>query len=159
MVSEIDPTTPVIFCRRPPIFEESTEYRAKIIEILHLENVSSTEGHETIVGPDKVDHCERMWIEKQNVPGRSFEVLHLNNCLAPYDCWISAVYHASRPEHVRNRVDIEGRLIRVDPLIRWSREEVREFMRAHDLPYHKMADRKYDYAGTPEGTTNEFYHF
>ena len=159
MISEIDPATPVIFCHRPPVFEESTEYRARIVEILRLGNVSFTEGHETVLRPDDVDHCERMWIQNQNVPGRSFEILHLNDCLAPYSCWISAVYHVARPDYVRNRVDVEGRLIKVDPLIRWSREEVREFMRTHGLPYHKMADRKYNYEENPEGSTYEFYHF
>jgi len=158
MISEIDPATPVIFCHRWP-FEESIEYRARIVAILGLTNVSCTEGHETSVKPGDVDHCERMWIHYQSMPGSSFQLLHLNECLAPFSCWISAVYHETRPDYVRNRVDVEGRLIKVDPLIRWSKDEVREFMRAHGLPYHKLAAREFKYEGNPEGATYEFYQF
>jgi phosphoadenosine phosphosulfate reductase len=158
MISEIDPATPVIFCHRSP-FEESIEYRARIVKILGLTNVSSTEGHETSVKPGDVDHYERMWINYQNMPGRSCQLLHLNDCLSPYSCWISAVYHEAKPDFIKNRVDVEGRLIRVDPLVRWSQDEVREFMRNHGLPYHKRAAREFNYEGNPEGSTNQSYHF
>lgn len=159
MVSEIDRATPIIFCQRPPVFEESTEYRAKIVERLGLQNVSMNVGHETEVKPDDMDHCERMWVQYRDMPGRSFQILHLNDCLVPYSCWISAVYHVSRPSHVRNRVDIEGKLIKVDPLIRWSKSDVRDFMRAHRLPYHKMAKRKFNYDETGEELLHPTYHF
>lgn len=159
MVSEIDPATPVIFCQRPPVFEESTEYRAKIVERLGLQNVSMTDGHETEIKPDDKDHCERMWVQYRDTPGRSFQILHLNDGLAPYSCWISAVYHVSRPSAVRNRVDIEGRLIKVDPLIRWPKADVRDFMRANNLPFHKMAKRNYSYDETSEDVLHPTYHF
>lgn len=158
IISEIDPATPVVFCHRLP-FEESIEYRRRIVDMLGLANVSCTEGHETLVRPGDVEHCERMWIDYQNMPGSSFQLLHLNDSLAPYSCWINAVYHKTKPDHLRNRVDVEGRLIKVDPLVRWSKDEVREFMRAHGLPYHKLAAREWKYEGNPEGTTHDFYNF
>ncbi|MGI9421691.1 MAG: phosphoadenosine phosphosulfate reductase family protein, partial [Hyphomicrobiaceae bacterium] len=113
MISDIDPATPVIFCQRRPIFEESTEYRAKIVERLGLQNISLNNGRELEVAPGDNDHCERMFVQYRDMPGRSFQILHLNECLAPYKCWISAVYHVPRPDYVQNRVDVDGRLIRV----------------------------------------------
>jgi len=159
MIADIDPATPVIFCQRPPVFEESTEYRAKIVELLGLQNVSLHDGHETEIKPGDTDHCERMWVQYRDMPGRSFQILHLNDCLAPHSCWISAVYHVSRPNAVRNRVDVDGRLIKVDPLIRWSKNDVRDFMRMHRLPYHKMAKRDYRYNETKEDVSHPTYHF
>ena len=145
MISDIDPATPVIFCQRRPIFEESTEYRAKIVERLGLQNISLNNGRELEVAPGDNDHCERMFVQYRDMPGRSFQILHLNECLAPYKCWISAVYHVPRPDYVQNRVDVDGRLIRVDPLVRWTKDDVREYMRAQGLPYHKMAKRNFSY--------------
>ena len=46
MVADIDPATPVIFCHRPPVFEESVEYRAEIVRRLGLANTSMNEGRE-----------------------------------------------------------------------------------------------------------------
>jgi phosphoadenosine phosphosulfate reductase len=159
MISEIDPATPVIFCQRPPVFEESTDYRNRLVESLGLQNISLSNGHEAEIKPGDSDHIERMKISYRDMPGRSVQLLHLNECLAPYSCWISAVYHLPREPSIRNRVDVDGHLIKVDPLIRWTKDDVREFMRANDLPYHEMAKRQFSYDKPKSGGTPPTYHF
>ena len=47
-----------------------------------------------------------------------------------------------RQPDIKHRFDAEGRLIRVDPIISWSEEGGRTFMRDNNLPYHKRAGRK-----------------
>jgi phosphoadenosine phosphosulfate reductase len=141
MLADIDPATPVIFCRRGATFPESLQYHETIVGLLGLSNVQVSQGHEPSAKRGDYDHCEQMWIEYQNAPGRSFEIAHLNDILAPYECWISAVYHVVEPAAERKRVDIEGRLVRVDPLADWSRQDVRDFMRANELPFHERAYR------------------
>ncbi len=142
MVADIDPATPVVFCRRGFQFPESRAYRERIVDLLGLENISQSTGGEVEVLPGDIDHCERMWSETEDGMARSYEICHLNRTLAPYDCWISAVYHMPRSPHIEQRVDVESRLIRVDPLLRWSRDEVRAFMRTHGLPFHPRAIRR-----------------
>lgn len=142
MVADIDPTTPVVFCRRGTPFPESREYHDAIVGALGLTNVTVTQGHEPKARRGDYDHCERMWVEYEHGPGRSHEIVHLNDTLAPYDCWVSAVYHAERPDDDRPRVDVEGKLYRVNALAGWGRSEVREYMRASDLPKHARAYRK-----------------
>lgn len=159
MVADIDPATPVVFCRRGFEFPESVVHRKRIVGLLGLQNVSQTEGGEVEVLPSDYDHCESMWAESRDGLARSFEIVHLNQTLAPYDCWISAVYHVPRPPRVTQRVDVESRLIRVDPLIRWSKDEVRSFMRKHNLPFHPRAARR---APEPPGELEELpptYHY
>lgn len=141
LVADIDPATPVVFCRRGTPFPESLEHHDKIVSLLGLTNVSVSAGHEPETGRGDHDHCEQMWVEHINGPGRSFEIAHLNETLTPFNCWVSAVYHAKRPEAERRQVDIDGRLYRIDLLAGWSRSDVREFMREHGLPYHKRAYR------------------
>ena len=141
MVADIDPTTPVVFCGRGFQFPESDQYRTRIVELLGLEHVSQTKGDEFVTLPGDYDHCERMWAEYQDTLGRSYEIIHLNQTLAPYNCWISAVYHISDSPELTHRVDVESRLIRVNPLIRWSKDDVRAFMREHKLPFHPRAVR------------------
>jgi phosphoadenosine phosphosulfate reductase len=159
MVSEIDPATPIVFCQRSPVFEESTEYRTQIVASLGLQNVSMNEGRETMIRPGDQDHTERMGVHYRDMPGRSIQLLHLNDCLAPYSCWISAVYHLPRQSFIQNRVDVHGRLIKVDPLVRWTKDDVREFMRVSNLPYHKMAKREFGYDGKKGDMTHPTYHF
>lgn len=159
MISDIDPATPIVFCQRSPIFEESAEYRAIIVEQLGLSNVSMNDGHETEVAAGDRDHCERMWVHYRDMPGRSFQLLHINDCLSGYKCWISAVYHVDPTEAVRHRVDVEGRLIKVDPLMRWSKKDVQQFMSDNNLPYHKMAKREFTYDDSKQTGTYPIYSF
>ena len=142
LVADIDPATPVVFCGRGFQFPESDDYRARIVELLGLTNVSQTEGGEVDVLPGDYDHCERMWAESEDGLGRSYEIVHLNRTLAPYNCWISAVYHMERSPELTRRVDVESRVIRVDPLIRWTKDDVRAFMREHKLPFHPRVVRR-----------------
>ena len=141
LVADIDPATPVVFCGLGFQLPESDVYRARIVELLGLKNVSQTKGGEVDVLPGDCDHCERMWAESRDGLGRSYEIVHLNQTLAPYNCWISAVYHMPRPPRLTNRVEVESRLIRVNPLIRWTKNDVRAFMREHELPFHPRAVR------------------
>jgi len=141
MVADIDPATPVVFCQRGFQFPESKAYRERIVDLLGLEHVSETRGGELEVLPGDLDHFERMWAESQDTLGRSYEIVHLNRTLAPYRCWISAVYHMKGPPELVHRVDVERRLIRVNPLIRWTQDDVRAFMREHKLPFHPRAAR------------------
>ena len=159
MIADIDPTTPIIFCHRPPVFQESADYRAKVVEKLGLQNVSMNDGHESDVGAGDQDHCERMWVHHRELPGRTFELLHLNEALAPFDCWISAVYHMPRSGTARDRVDMDGRLVKVDPLSGWNDEDVRGFMRENKLPFHKMAKRKTVVEAPQDLESYPTYHF
>jgi len=142
MVADIDPATPVVFCRRGTRFPESTAYQDTIVSLLGLVNVTVTEGHESQVRRGDYDHCERMRVEYEQGPGWSREIVHLNDSLAPYGCWVSAVYHAERPAESRVRVDAEGRLVRVNALAGWSDEQIRDFLDRNRIPRHARAYRE-----------------
>ena len=159
MVADIDPATPVVFCLRGFQFPESRAYRERIVDLLGLENISQSTGGEVEVLPGDIDHCERMWSETEDGMARSYEICHLNRTLAPYDCWISAVYHMPRSPHIEQRVDVESRLIRVDPLLRWSRDDVRAFMREHELPFHPRAIRRRPEPPAESQPLPPTYHF
>ena len=159
MVADINADTPVVFCVPGFQFPESVAYRERIIELLGLKNVSQSKGGEAKIRPGDHDHCERMWAEHRDLPSRSVEIVHLNQTLASYDCWISAVYHQPLSSNVTHRVDVEGRLIRIDPLIRWTREDVGAFMREHKLPFHPPAIRR-ELAPPPENVSPPAdYHY
>jgi phosphoadenosine phosphosulfate reductase len=159
MVADIDPATPVVFCHPGNLFPESRDYRKRIVERLALADVRDTRGGEATVRPGDDDHYENMWAEYLSGHGRVHEIVHLNDTLAPFDCWISAVYHFSRPPQVHHRVDVEGRLIRIDPLIRWSQDDVRRFMRENGLPFHPRAAGRKPTPPPQEAPCAPTYHF
>lgn len=158
MVADIDPDTPIVFCRPGELFEESEAHRAELVQKLGLTHVSETEGGKSGVLPDASDHYERMWAEYKSGLGRVHELVHLNDIMAHYDCWISAVYHMPSPQTAM-RVDMEGSVVRVDPLIDWSPQDVRAFLREHDLPLHPRAARRVDPRAAKDTPCPPSYHF
>ncbi|MEE9335203.1 MAG: phosphoadenosine phosphosulfate reductase family protein [Granulosicoccaceae bacterium] len=159
MVADIDPATPVIFCQRPPVFEESAQFREQITQLLGLENTSMNDGHEPQTRADDRDHCEDMWVSYLNRPGQTYEILHLNDCLAPYKCWVSGVYHVPPVSSIVPRVDSDGQIIKIDPLARWTKERVHRFMKEHNLPYHKLAKRTFEYEDRGDSQIAPTYPF
>lgn len=159
MVADVDPATPVTFCHPGYLFPESLAYREKLVELLGLTDVRVSRGHETAVPPGDKDHYEHMWSEDPSRPGSVEEMVHLNDVLRPYDCWIGAVYHFLRPPAVRHRVDREGRLVRVDPLLHWTRQDVGRFLRERGLPFHPRAARRTPAPPSEAAEAPPIYHF
>lgn len=160
MIAEIDPATPVVFCRPGHLFPDSLKYRERILDQLGLVNFTETEGHEASPGSGESAYSERMWSEYKDAPGRTFEIVHLDKTLAPYDCWISAVYHDDLSGHVQHRVDRRGRLIRINPLLSWTQDDVRQYMAERKLPFHPRSRRRKAYKSWPAGVpTPSTYHF
>lgn len=139
MVSDIDPSTPIVFCHAGTLYPESVEYKEFIIERFGFTDVRQPQTGEFPTQPGDHDHVEWMKASYSGDQHHIKEALHLNKTLKDFDCWISAVYHVPSSTASRNRIDIEGKLIRVNPILDWSRETVNEFMRSHDLPFHKLA--------------------
>ena len=141
LVAEADPTIPVVFCHAGPLYPESEEYRDYIVDRFGLTDVRTLHDDESSFNRGAEDHIE--WImASTGGEGAVKQALYLNRTLADFDCWLSSVYHMPADKYVRHRTDKEGHVLRVDPLLRWSTEDIHRFMRAREIPYHKLAKRK-----------------
>lgn len=159
MVADIDPDTPVMFCQRGHVYPESIEYRETVIDVLGLTNVTVTAGGTSSNGSCGFYQNEQMWVGTANGNGRVRETVHLSELLVPYDCWISAVYHSPRPENITHRVDICGEKVRVDAMRHRSTNDIRRFMRDHDLPFHPRAKFRPQARAKSNESLTDIYHF
>jgi phosphoadenosine phosphosulfate reductase len=136
MISEIDVSTPIVFCHAPELFPESLEYRTRLIDRLGLRDIR--EPAEDEGGPWSGDchHSEGLWAENPVDRSRVYKIVNLNRTLAEFDCWISGVYHGPYSTTPGPRVRAEGRLVRIDPLASWTQDQVRRYMQENGLDYH-----------------------
>ncbi len=139
IVSEISKDVPIVFCHAGTLFDESKEYKKQIFEKFRFNDVREPLMGEMDVMSGDHDHVEWMQANYKGSQTCIQEALHLNKTMQEFDCWISAVYHVPSKKGVRNRVDIEGKLIRINPILDWDNETVNEFMEVHDIPVHKLA--------------------
>jgi phosphoadenylyl-sulfate reductase (thioredoxin) len=75
---------------------------------------------------------------------------------AHLDAWISAIRRNQTPERAGARVverDQASGLVKVNPLARWTRDEVWDFIREHGVPYNPLHDRGYPSIGCEPCTT------
>jgi phosphoadenosine phosphosulfate reductase len=147
MLSDINPATPILFCHAGVIYPESLEYKQLIIDRLGFTDIRETQNKETETIPGDYDHVEWLMANHNGSNGAVKTAMHLNKSLGGYDCWISAVYHKPLDSSQINRIDIEGKVLRVNPLLDWTYSDVDKFMKAHDLPFHKLAPRDPIYRG------------
>lgn len=139
MISEIDASTPIVFCHAPNSHPDSQEYRAKLISLLGLSDIRDPDDDEGGPLPGDSDHSEGLWSEDPVDHMRTYATASLNRALADFECWVSGVYHGPYTDDPGPRLREEGRLIRVDPLADWTQDDVRRFMKEHRLPYHPRA--------------------
>ena len=136
MISEIDSSTPIVFCHALELYPESLEYRTKLVSRLGLRDIREPADDEGGPLPGDCDHSEGLWAEKAVDHARVYTIVCLNRTLASFDCWISGVYHGPYTETSFPRVAEEGRLIRINPLASWTQDDVRDFLQKNALPYH-----------------------
>ena len=136
MISEIDASTPIVFCHAPNLYPEGLEYRTKLISQLGLRDIREPADDEGGPLPGDCNHSEGLWAENLVDHTRSYKTVHLNRTLANFDCWISGVYHGPYTETPDPQVTEEGRLIRINPLASWTQNQVRDFMKENGLSYH-----------------------
>lgn len=145
MIAEIDPTTPIIYHSAGKAFPEREEYRKMIVDRFGFTNVlSPVGGDESTIRAGDQDHIEWVKARYDRSHGATQEAMHLNHTLEPYDCWVSAVYHFDQDQKMRNRIEREGHIIRVNPLIDWDVERVQNFMEEFDLPLLQLNKEQID---------------
>lgn len=136
MISEIDVSTPIVFCHAPELFPESLEYRTKLVDRLGLRDIRDPAEDEGKPLPGDRYHSEGLWAENPVDRSRAYKYVALNQTLVGFDCWISGVYHGPYTATPGPRVSEEGRLVRVDPLASWTQDQVRRYMQENGLSYH-----------------------
>lgn len=159
MISEIDATTPIVFCHAPDPYPESLEYRSRLVSQLGLRDIRDPAPDEAGPLPGDRDHSEGLWAENPASHTRVYKIVHLNRTLADFDCWISGVYHGPYGDTQEPRVVEEGRLIRVNPLASWTQDRVRLFMKENGLRYHPRSAVRPKAPGDEEPTLAPTYHF
>jgi len=159
MLADINPATPIVFCHAGAIYPESVEYKKFIIDRLGLTDIREPQKRESETIPGDRDHVEWLNANCSGTLGTVKTAMHLNKSLDGFECWISAVYHNPVNRSQINRIDIEGKILRVNPLLDWTREQVEKFMQAHDLPSHKLAPRDPVYPKHEDDQQIPFYGY
>ena len=95
-------------------------------------------------------HGPKLW---ERHPDRCCEmrkVLPLRGELLRFEAWITAIRREQTPARADARVvEWDGKfgLVKINPLVRWTKRDVWTYLRDHEVPYNSLHDRGYPSIG------------
>jgi phosphoadenosine phosphosulfate reductase len=148
MLAEIEPRVRVFNLETGYQFPETLALRERIkqrygIEVELVRPDTTVQEYEQLHhGALYVNDPERCCHDRKIVP--------LRRALAGYDAWISAIRKdqtADRAAAAAVMWDKKFNLVKVNPLLTWTRRDVWAFILEHDVPYNPLHDRGYPSIG------------
>jgi phosphoadenosine phosphosulfate reductase len=148
MLSEIEPRVRVFNLDTGYQFEETLRLRDQIAERYGIEvemvrpEATAAQYEAANAGPVYSTDPDRCCRDRKLGP--------LRGAVAGYDAWISAI-RADQSEH-RAKADVVGwdakfGLVKVNPLLRWTKRDVWAFIVTHKIPYNPLHDQGYPSIG------------
>lgn len=146
LVSEIDPSLPVVFLETGKHFAQTLSYRKKMADRLGLTDVRDIRpaaNDVTLRDPDG-----DLWKRDADACCTLRKVEPLSLALGEFDAWITG----RKQFHGGGRLNLpafeaSAKHIKVNPLIRWSKDDVENYVDANDLPAHPLVVQGYPSIG------------
>lgn len=143
MVAQINPATPVLFNETGMLFPETLAYQREVAEELGLSNTR-------LIRPTRVslaasDPTGTLHQRDTDACCHLRKVVPLNRALEPFSAWITGrkrFQSRSRAEMPFAERDGAHRM-KLNPLADWTPEDMRAYMKAHDLPPHPLIAKGY----------------
>lgn len=153
MISVVDPTTPVIFIDTNMLSAETLAYQLKLAEVFGLSDVRRVSpAREAVFLRDSEN---LMHLHDRDACCALRKAEPLEGALARFDAWISGRKRfqggkRATLELFENEDDLR---IKINPLAHWTREDVTDYIVAHDLPRHPLVTKGYPSIGCAPCTT------
>lgn len=137
LVASVDCSTPVLFIDTDKHFVQTNAYREALTDLLGLKYVQP-------IRPDvdeaaTLDPKSDLWRRDNDACCALRKVRPLSRALSGFDAWITGRkrMHGSLRTFLP-LVEAAEPHIKINPLARWSAEEIADYMETHDLPAHPL---------------------
>lgn len=148
MAVKIAPDPDVFFLDTGFFFPETYELRRKIedrygIEIREVRPELTPQSQERAYGPG-------LWSRDPDLCCRLRKLEPLKDALGGYDAWMTAIRRdqtAARASAQAVEWDYRWSLVKVNPLVKWSKKEVWDYISKEKVPYNPLHDQGYPSIG------------
>jgi phosphoadenosine phosphosulfate reductase len=148
LLAEIEPKVRVFNLDTGYQFPETLELRDRLAERYGIEveliraETTKEEYERQHGGPLYISHSDQCCYDRKIVP--------LRRALVGYDAWITAIRAEQSTHRAAARVvgpDPKFGLVKINPLLNWTRRDVWAFVVTHKVPYNPLYDRGYSSIG------------
>ena len=147
MAVRIRPDIPILFLETGFHFVETLAFKEQLAAQLGL-NVVDLTGDYTVAS-QAAEFGERLYERDPTACCRLNKVIPFKRALESLDAWItsmrrdSAWTRADTPIVSRTELRPGKTLIRINPIAQWSRDQVWDYLREHELPHNPLYDLGY----------------
>lgn len=148
LLSEIEPRVRVFNLDTGYQFAETLTLRDQIAERYGIE-VEMVRPDST-VAEYEARHGGPLYTRDPNRCCHDRKLVPLRKAIAGYDAWISAIRADQSPDRARARLvgwDAKFGLVKVNPLLSWTKRDVWAFVVANRVPYNPLHDQGYPSIG------------
>lgn len=136
-VADVDPAIPVLFLDTGMLFEETLDYRDRLIDVLGLTDVRSLKPQIDLVA--RRDPARDLWLRDTDSCCHIRKVRPLSDALGAFDGWVNG--RKRYQGHARAEiapVETDGRLLKFNPLAALTRKDIEAVFEAEGLPRHPL---------------------
>lgn len=142
LVSEVDPSTPIIFLDTGKHFSATLAHRDRLIEELGLSNVQNIDPLPESLKRDDPFGALSMTDKDRCCHIRKVEPMA--RAVAPYRAWMTGRKQFQASTRAALPVfEAVGPRIRINPLARWQTVDLQAYMTTHGLPAHPLVEKNY----------------
>ncbi len=148
MLAEVEPGVRVFNLDTGYQFPETLELRDRIAARYGIE--VELVGAASTVAQYEAEHGGPLYLADSDRCCRDRKVTPLRRAVAGYDAWISAIRADQSSDRARAGVvawDPKFDLVKINPLLVWTKRDVWAFIVANDVPYNPLHDRGYPSIG------------
>ncbi|HMI39263.1 MAG TPA: phosphoadenylyl-sulfate reductase, partial [Nitrospiraceae bacterium] len=157
MVHRINPSVPLFYLDTEFLFPETYVTRDRVIERYQLKPEQVIQV-KSLVTPEQqaAQHGEALWTRHPDQCCELRKVEPLARVLKGFDAWITGIRRDQSPARTNAKLiewDQKFQLVKVNPLAKWTWEDVWTFIRVHEVPYNELHDRNYPSIGCTHCTS------
>ncbi len=146
LAAQVDPAVPVIFLETGKHFAQTLSYRRKLANLLGLSNIIDVIPAASDLA--EKDSAGELWRADADACCNLRKVRPLATALAGFDAWITGRKQFHGGARVRLPVfDAHERHIKVNPLARWTVEEISAYRKKNTLPQHPLVEQGFPSIG------------
>jgi phosphoadenosine phosphosulfate reductase len=148
MLAEIEPRVRIFNLDTGYQFAETLELRERIKERYGIA-VELVQPDMTVAEYEE-EHGGPLYGHRPDQCCHDRKIVPLRRAIAGYSAWISAIRRDQTTDRAKASVvqwDAKFNLVKINPLLHWSKSDVWKFILAHDVPYNSLHDQGYPSIG------------
>jgi phosphoadenosine phosphosulfate reductase len=148
MAVKINPRTDVFFLDTAFLFPETYDLRRRLEDRYHIQ----IRAYQTNITPEQQElrFGAGLWSTDPDLCCRLRKLEPLRDALRDRRAWITAIRRGQTVERSSARVvewDYQWQLVKINPLVRWTTQDVRAYIASNNVPFNPLHDQGYPSIG------------